>query len=183
MSTPAVQEHEKEHDALHKLRHSLAHILAEAVREVRPKAKLAFGPPIDTGFYYDFDFGDAPVGEADLEDIENRMRAIIKKKEPFEQTEMTLDEAITFLEDEGEDYKVEYAKELAETGKARDGKLSFYRSGNFVDMCEGRTWRTPARCRKAASSWTAFPAATGAATKTGRCSPASTAWHSRTRRR
>ncbi len=122
------------------------------MREIRPNAKLAFGPPIDTGFYYDFDFGDAPIGEADLEEIENRMRAIIKKKEPFERTEMTLDEALAFLEDQGEQYKVEYAKELVETGKAQGGSLSFYRSGDFIDMCEGphleHTGEVPKACFK-----------------------------------
>lgn len=143
---------EQEHDFVHRLRHSLAHIMAEAVREIRPGAKLAFGPPIETGFYYDFDFGDNPVGESDLEEIENRMRAVIKKKEPFEQTEMPLDEALAFLEQRGEAYKTEYARELVETGKAADGKLSFYRSGDFIDMCEGphleHTGKVPKACFK-----------------------------------
>jgi len=124
-------------DFLYRLRHSLAHILAEAVRELRPEAKLAFGPPVENGFYYDFDFGGKPIGERDLVEIENRMRAIIKKKQPFEAQSKPVDEAIRFLEKQGEVYKAEYAKELVETGKADNDAISFYTDGAFTDMCEG----------------------------------------------
>ena len=68
---------------LYRIRHSLAHVLAQAVLEVRPKAKLGFGPPIDNGFYYDFLF-ESPLTDEDLPDIENRMRRIIKEKQKFE---------------------------------------------------------------------------------------------------
>ncbi len=124
-------------DFVYRLRHSLAHIMAQAVLEIRPDAKLAFGPPVDNGFYYDFDFGDTPIGESDLEDIENRMRAIVKQKQPFSRVEMSLEEAVADLDGRGETYKAEYARELVETGKAGDGKLSFYTNGSFQDMCEG----------------------------------------------
>ncbi|MBW7864099.1 MAG: threonine--tRNA ligase [Candidatus Hydrogenedentes bacterium] len=124
-------------ERLYRLRHSLAHILAEAVLEARPNAKLAFGPPVEFGFYYDFDFGGEPLGEADLPDIENRMAAIIKRNAPFERREMPLAGALEWLEGRGEVYKAEYARELVETGKAGDGNLSFYTSGGFMDMCEG----------------------------------------------
>jgi threonyl-tRNA synthetase len=142
-----------EHEAfLYKLRHSLAHIMAQAVLEIRPEARLAFGPPVDTGFYYDFDFGDKPIGEADLEEIENRMRAIIKQKQPFVQESLPFEEAIQRLEERGEKYKVEYARELVETGKAQNGQISMYSSGPFVDMCEGPhledTGQTPKACFK-----------------------------------
>ncbi len=139
-------------DFLYRLRHSLAHILAEAVLEIRPNAKLAFGPPVDNGFYYDFDFGDSPLGEADLEDIENRMRAIIKQKKTFERSVLPLEEAIVRLEEMGQQYKAEYARELVETGKAASGELSFYSNGIFTDMCEGphleNTGEVPKGCFK-----------------------------------
>ena len=71
--------------------------MAQAVLEIRPDAKLAFGPPVDFGFYYDFDFGDQPLGEKDLEEVENRMRRVIKEKQPFEQSFKSLHEARTLL--------------------------------------------------------------------------------------
>jgi len=122
---------------IYRLRHSLSHILAAAVRQIRPEAKLAFGPPVENGFYYDFDFGDKPIGEADLNDIEQRMAAIIKARIPFERHEKSFDDALRFLEESGEVYKVEYARELIETGAAQGNAISFYSSGDFIDMCEG----------------------------------------------
>ncbi|MBP9003030.1 MAG: threonine--tRNA ligase [Candidatus Hydrogenedentes bacterium] len=132
------QSQEQVNDALlYKVRHSLAHVLAEAVLQIRPNAKLAFGPPVENGFYYDFDFGDEPIGEADLPEIENRMRKILKKKVPFVREEKSIDDAIRYLEDRGEIYKVEYARELASSGQLSSGTISFYTSGDFTDMCEG----------------------------------------------
>lgn len=122
---------------LYRLRHSLAHILAQAVVEVRPAVKMAFGPPVEFGFYYDFDFGDQPLGERDLRDIENRMRRIIKEKQVFEQRFMALDAASALLAQTGQTYKIEYAQELVETGKAGSEGLGFYINGPFTDMCEG----------------------------------------------
>jgi threonyl-tRNA synthetase len=137
---------------LHQLRHSLAHILAEAVLEVRPDAKLAFGPPVDNGFYYDFDFGDTPIGESDLENIENRMRSIIKQKQAFEGSTMPLADALEQLKAAGQDYKVEYAQELVDSGKAADGQIGFFKNGDFTDMCEGphleHTGKVPKACFK-----------------------------------
>ena len=147
MCTEAVNE-----DFIYKLRHSLSHILAQAVLEVRPEAKLAFGPPVEHGFYYDFDFGETPIGESDLENIENRMRAIVKQKQPFASKSLSLEEAVAALEAEGEVYKVEYAKELVETGKAGDGQIGFFTNGSFTDMCEGphleHTGEVPKQCFK-----------------------------------
>ena len=137
---------------VYRLRHSLAHILAQAVLEIRPDAKLAFGPPVEFGFYYDFDFGDQPIGEADLEEIENRMRKIVKAKQPFVRSYRQLDEAVQSLDATKQSYKVEYAKELVETGRAGDEGLSFYTDGPFVDMCEGphleHTGEVPKACFK-----------------------------------
>ncbi len=123
----------KEHDDLYKLRHSLAHIMAEAVLQLRPDAKLGFGPPIDNGFYYDFDFGDQSITKDDLKQIEKRMKKIIKKKHPFEKSVKAGEDAVAFLEESGQSYKVEQARELAEAGE----ELSFFASGGFIDLCEG----------------------------------------------
>ena len=139
-------------EQLYRLRHSLAHIMAEAVLELRPNAKLAFGPPVEFGFYYDFDFGGEPLGEADLPEIEKRMELILRKNAPFERSEMPLAEALAWFEERGETYKAEYARELVETGKAAGGSLSFYTSGAFTDMCEGphleKTGQVPRGCFK-----------------------------------
>ena len=89
-------------EQLYRLRHSLAHIMAEAVLELRPNAKLAFGPPVEFGFYYDFDFGGEPLGEADLPEIEKRMELILRKNAPFERSEMPLAEALAWFEERGE---------------------------------------------------------------------------------
>lgn len=151
MSNSSHVESEKD-SFLYRLRHSLAHIMAQAVLEVRPEAKLAFGPPVENGFYYDFDFGAAPLGESDLTDLENRMRRIIKEKLPFERTFMTLEETEGVLAASGQAYKAEYARELAELGKMGAEGLSFYRDGSFMDMCEGphlaHTGEVPKGCFK-----------------------------------
>ena len=137
---------------LYRLRHSLAHVMAQAVLEVYPDAKLGFGPPVDNGFYYDFDFGDKKISETDFEEFENRMRRIIKEKHKFEQFEKPLPEAIKLLEKSNQNYKVEYAKELVETGKANGENIGFYRSDSFLDMCEGphceHTGEIPKKCFK-----------------------------------
>jgi threonyl-tRNA synthetase len=126
-----------ERDKLYKLRHSLAHILAQAVLQIRPQAKMGFGPPIDAGFYYDFDFGTEPIMADELKDIEKRMQKIIKEKQEFEAFAKSFDEAVELLGASEQTYKVEYARELVDSGKAEDGKLGFYKNGPFVDMCEG----------------------------------------------
>ena len=119
-------------ESLFRMRHSLAHILAEAVLQVRPKAQLGFGPPIRTGFYYDFKL-DEPLTEIDLPDIEKRMRKIIQEKQEFKREDLPKEQALKKLEGMGQELKVEYAQELLNAGES----LSFYSSGPFVDMCEG----------------------------------------------
>jgi len=137
---------------LYRLRHSLAHIMAQAILEIRPTAKMAFGPPVEFGFYYDFDFGGSPLGERDLENIENIMRRIVKEKQPFVQGYKTLDEARAFLSPTDQSYKIEYAEELVATGKAGSEGLGFYTNGPFTDMCEGphldHTGEVPKGCFK-----------------------------------
>lgn len=134
---------------IYRIRHSLAHIMAQAVLELRPNARMAFGPPVEFGFYYDFDFGEESIGERDLEEIENRMRKIIKQKQPFEQSYKTLDEAVALLSETNQSYKIEYAKELIESGKAGDEGLGFYTNGPFIDMCEGPHLETTGKVPKA----------------------------------
>ncbi|MEE8397018.1 MAG: threonine--tRNA ligase [bacterium] len=118
---------------LFRLRHSLGHILAQAVLQLRPGAKLGFGPPIENGFYYDFDL-DPPLSDADFGPLEKKMRAIIKADQPFEREERPADELIESLANEGAVYKAEYAAELRDGGKQT---LGVYTNGTFSDMCEG----------------------------------------------
>ena len=146
----ALTELSPEKDAqIYRIRHSLAHIMAQAVLELRPTARMAFGPPVEFGFYYDFDFGEESIGERDLEEIENRMRKIIKQKQPFEQEYKTLDEAVALLEETDQSYKIEYAKELVESGRAGEEGLGFYTNGPFIDMCEGPHLETTGKVPKA----------------------------------
>lgn len=119
---------------LYKIRHSLAHIMAQAVLELHPGSTLGFGPPIADGFYYDFILS-APISEEDFPEIEKRMKQIIKRGEKFEREELPRQEALKRLDEMGEPYKKEYAQELFE--KQGLETLTFYRTGPFLDMCEG----------------------------------------------
>ena len=120
--------------ALYRLRHSLAHVMAQAVLDMRPGTTLGFGPPINDGFYYDFILSQ-PITEADFPELEQRMRRILKKGQRFYREDLAVDDAFARLDEMQEPYKREYAAELVEK-KGLDG-LSFYRSGPFLDMCEG----------------------------------------------
>jgi threonyl-tRNA synthetase len=116
-------------DALAVLRHSAAHLLAEAARRVYPGTKVAIGPPIENGFYYDFEFPE-PVGEEALERLEEEIRREIAEGREWERWELGRDEARSYFDEQGEPYKVE----LVDTA---DGEISFYRQGDFVDLCRG----------------------------------------------
>src|SRR3989338_9742106 len=107
---------------LESIRHSASHVLAQAVLERYPEAKLAIGPAIDTGFYYDFDLGGKTFSEEDLSWLEKKMREIIKQNQKFEQSEMTAEEAIKFFKTKKQPYKVELAQDLK---KAGENKLGF----------------------------------------------------------
>jgi threonyl-tRNA synthetase len=117
---------------LHRIRHSFAHMLAAAVKELYPEAQLGIGPPVDNGFYYDFVFPE-PISVDDLKKIEKKMKHLTKQNAPFERLEMSGDEALQKLHDANEPYKVEMCEEYLAAGEA----ISFYKSGAFVDMCEG----------------------------------------------
>ena len=116
-------------DALHVLRHSAAHLLAEAARRLYPGTKVAIGPPIENGFYYDFEFPE-PVQEEALERLEEEVRREIAEGRTFERRELDRNEARSYFEEQGEPYKVE----LVDTA---EGDISFYEQGDFVDLCRG----------------------------------------------
>ena len=113
-------------------RHSFSHILAQAVKRLYPQAKLAIGPAIDTGFYYDFDVPQ-PFTPEDLEKISEEMKKIIKENHPFERMEVSVDEARGMLKAADEPYKLELLEEFAGRGE----NITFYRDGEFVDLCRG----------------------------------------------
>src|SRR3989441_9487090 len=110
--------------------HSSAHLMAQAVKQLFPEAKLAIGPPIDDGFYYDIDLG-RPFSPEDLEKIEARMRELAKRDQPIERVEVPRDEAIRTYKEMGEKYKLELLEGIP------DPQVSFYRQDGFMDMCRG----------------------------------------------
>jgi threonyl-tRNA synthetase len=111
-------------------RHTTSHVLAEAVKRLYPQAKLAIGPSIDTGFYYDFDV--EPFDRAALDALEKEMKKIIKEGAELEKFTLPREEAIKLMEEKEEPYKVELIRDLPE-----DSIISFYRQGEFVDLCAG----------------------------------------------
>ena len=112
-------------------RHTASHIMAQAIKRLYPDAKLAIGPSIDDGFYYDIDRAE-PLVEADLEKIEAAMKKIVKEALPIEQFTMPRNEAIAYFKEKGEIYKVELIEDLPE-----DSVISFYKQGEFTDLCAG----------------------------------------------
>jgi len=116
-------------DALYVLRHSAAHLLAEAARRLYPGTKVAIGPPIENGFYYDFEFPE-PISEDDLQRLEEEIRREIEEGREWERSEVDRDEARRYFEQEEEPYKVELVDSV-------DGSISFYKQGDFVDLCRG----------------------------------------------
>jgi len=113
------------------LRHTTSHVMAQAVKRLYPGVKLAIGPTIESGFYYDFDFKD-PLSPDDLEKIEAEMKKVIDEDLPVECFELGRDEAVKAMQGQGEPYKVELIRDLP------DGeKVTFYRQGEFTDLCRG----------------------------------------------
>ena len=117
-------------EGLRVVRHTCSHVMAEAVKRVFPDAKLAIGPSIDAGYYYDFDH--APFSREDLDKIEAEMKKIIKEGNKLEKFTLPREEAIKFMEEKGEPYKVELIRDLPE-----DAEISFYSQGEFTDLCAG----------------------------------------------
>ncbi len=121
----------KDADGLRVLRHTASHVMAQAVKRLYPNTKLAIGPAIDDGFYYDFD-REAPFSAEELGDIEKEMKKIVKENIKLERFELPREEAIKFMEEKEEPYKVELIQDLPE-----DAVISFYKQGDFVDLCAG----------------------------------------------
>ncbi len=117
-------------EGLATIRHTTAHVMAEAVQKLFPDAKVTIGPSIENGFYYDFDH--APFSREDLDAIEAEMKKIIKAGAKLERFVLPREEAIKFMEEKGEPYKVELIRDLPE-----DAEISFYSQGDFVDLCAG----------------------------------------------
>jgi threonyl-tRNA synthetase len=121
------------HDRLDTMRHSAAHMMAAAVMQLFPEAKLGIGPAIRDGFYYDFDLP-RPLTPADLEAIEEKMREQMAEQLSFERSELPREMALEQLEREGQPYKVEIIRDLP---PEQSETVSFYRHGDFIDLCRG----------------------------------------------
>ncbi len=123
----------RDREALDVLRHSTAHVMARAILRLFPGARLAFGPTTAAGFYYDIDLPDRPLSEDDFPAIEAEMAKIIADAEPFERFSLPVPDARQFVDDLGQGYKVEHIDDELH----KFGVLSFYRQGEFVDLCRG----------------------------------------------
>lgn len=140
---------------LEEMRHSLAHIMATAVQQKWPKAKFGVGPAVEHGFYYDIDLGEDSISEEDLVDLEKRMTEVIQADQPFEQSDLSIDEALAWAKDTDQPYKYELLNDLKRAGTtaAKDlnpeelgtiaagdsqvATVSFYKNGPFTDLCRG----------------------------------------------
>ena len=118
---------------LESMRHTLSHVLAAAVKEIYKDAKFGIGPAIDDGFYYDIDFGKTKISDADLEEIEKKMHAIVAKNLPMTKRLSSKSDALNWARDNKQDYKIELIEELPESEE-----ISFYDLGDiFTDLCKG----------------------------------------------
>ena len=156
--------------------HTCSHVMAQAVKRLWPEVKLAIGPSIDEGFYYDMDAPFAFTPEH-LAEIEAEMRKICKEKLKLERFELPREEALKFMEEKGEPYKVELINDLP-----ADAHISFYQQGEFTDLCAGPIWIPPAGSRAMPSSSLPVTPLTGGATPTVRPSSGFTASPSPRRR-
>lgn len=111
--------------------HSSAHLMAEALENIYPGIKLAIGPPIKNGFYYDIDFGEYQFSEKDIPKVEQKMKELAKKKSEYIRKEISKDEAIAYYKEKNDPYKLELLEEL------KDGEITFYTQGDFTDLCRG----------------------------------------------
>ncbi len=111
--------------------HSSAHVMAEALEALYPGTKFGIGPPIENGFYYDVDFGDRSIGEADFAAIESKFKELVSKKLTFDRKEVSKADAVKYFTEKGDEYKLELIEGL------KDGEITFYTQGNFTDLCRG----------------------------------------------
>ena len=137
-----MSKEENENSLVMRMRHTLSHVLAAAVREMYPEAKFGIGPAIDTGFYYDIDFGTTKVTETDLTRIEKKMRGIVARKLPMTYREVSREEAMNWAIEEDQDLKKELIEELPESET-----ISFYDLGDiFSDLCKGPHVENTSEC-------------------------------------
>ncbi|MEM9374266.1 MAG: threonine--tRNA ligase [Planctomycetota bacterium] len=137
--TPKTRDGEHDPDALNLLRHSTAHVMAEAIQRIVPGAQLVYGPPLDSGFYYDIAFPeDRPLKEGDFEAIESEMKKIVKESRRFTRYDLSIDEGMAKLKGEGSKYKIDNAEQAIKAGA---DSLSFYATGevgkDWEDLCRG----------------------------------------------
>ena len=111
--------------------HSSAHLMAEALEALYPGVKFWVGPAVENGFYYDVDLGGAQISEADFKAIETKMTELARSKETFERTEVSKADALKYFTEKGDQYKLDLISRLD------DGNISFYKNGNFTDLCRG----------------------------------------------
>ena len=121
----------EDEEAKHIFWHSSAHLMAEALEALYPGVRFGVGPAVETGFYYDVDLGGAQIGEADLKKIEDKMIELARGKESFERNEVSKADALKYFTEKGDPYKLELIQDL------EDGCITFYRNGNFTDLCRG----------------------------------------------
>ena len=137
-----MSKEENENSLVMRMRHTLSHVMAAAVRELYPEAKFGIGPAIDTGFYYDIDFGTTKVTETDLTRIEKKMRGIVARKLPMTYREVSREEAMNWAIEENQDLKKELIEELPESET-----ISFYDLGDiFTDLCKGPHVENTSEC-------------------------------------
>lgn len=132
MNDGTVRECADKAEELHVIRHTAAHVMAQAIKRLYPEAMFAYGPATEKGFYYDVDLGERKLTDEDLSAIEAEMRKIVKENLPIKPFILPRSEAVAFMEERGEKYKVEHIGDLAE-----DAVISFYKQGEYVDMCVG----------------------------------------------
>ncbi len=111
--------------------HSSAHLLAEALEDLYPGIKFGIGPPIENGFYYDVDFGSHKFSSDDFPKIEQKMKELAKQKSEYSRKEISKKEAVSYYEEKGDEYKLDLIKDL------KDGEITFYKQGDFTDLCKG----------------------------------------------
>jgi threonyl-tRNA synthetase len=121
----------EDEEGKHAFWHSSAHLMAEALEKLYPGIKLGIGPSIENGFYYDVDPGDRTITDAELPKIEKKMKELASQKEEFVREEVSKEQAMDYYKEKGDQYKVELINEL------EDGTISFYKQGDFVDLCRG----------------------------------------------
>jgi threonyl-tRNA synthetase len=120
-----------DNDGKKTLWHSSAHLLAEAIEALYPGTKFAIGPPIETGFYYDIDLGDKTISTEDFKKIEDKMLELARQNNAFERSEVSKADAIAYFKEKDDQYKLELLENL------EDGNITFYKQGNFTDLCRG----------------------------------------------